>query len=214
MDVEHKEVIDFTQLKKTLDERGMKSKFVADKLGIIPTNFSKFCRNAKFPLTDVIAQIAWTLKVPVSKIVSFTLTCDEKKKKWFEGKYLPYLPPDNAQGVLTYQPLWNFMDMYLDYLYQTTGKEKTANDVFDLIEPYRRRNHIKSGTDQDISKLSVEKRFGENYEAKTKKRKYVAKGLTPEVRTKLRNDRPLNIRTIYDICNFLGCPVDWVVSYK
>ena len=214
MDVEYNEVIDFTRLKKTLDERGMKSKFIADKLGIIPTNFSKICRNAKLPLTDVIARIAWVLKVPLSEVVDFKIEPDPVKAKWFDSHHLPYLPTDNAEGKLTYQPLWNFLDMYLDYLYQETGKEKTANDVFDLIEPYRRRNNIRCGACKEIAMKSVEARFGKDYKPATRRRKYKAKGLTPETRHRLRADLPVNIRTIYDICKFLGCPIDWVVSYK
>lgn len=40
------------------------------------------------------------------------------------------------------------------------------------------------------------------------------KGLSEEIRTKLRNDRPLNMNVIYSICKFLGCSIDFVMGYK
>lgn len=40
------------------------------------------------------------------------------------------------------------------------------------------------------------------------------KGLSKEIRTKLRNDRPLNMSVIYEICKFLGCSIDFVMGYK
>ena len=40
------------------------------------------------------------------------------------------------------------------------------------------------------------------------------KGLSEEIRTKLRNDRPLNMSVIYEICKFLGCSIDFVMGYK
>ena len=214
MDEELKEIIDFSVIKETVIKKRTTIKYVCEDTGIPQNRLSSIITGWVYPKTDAIAKIAWALKVPLSEVVRIKIDTDPKKAKWFDSHHLPYLPADNAEGKLTYQPLWNFLDMYLDYLYQETGKEKTANDVFDLIEPYRRRNNIKCGACKEIAMKSVEARFGKDYKPATRKRKYEAKGLTPETRHKLRADLPVNIRTIYDICKFLGCPIDWVVSYK
>ena len=214
MDVDYNKVINFEPLRKLIDEEGLKIKAVAVKVSMEPNTLSRMLKNEYVPKSDTLVKLAYVLKVPVSRIVDLKLDADPVKANWFDSHHLPYLPMDNVEGKLTYQPLWNFLDMYLEYLYNKTGKEKTVNDVFDLIEPCRRRNNIKCGAGKEIAMKSVEARFGKDYKPVTRKRKYEAKGLTPETRHKLRADLPVNIRTIYDICKFLGCPVDWVVSYK
>jgi len=214
MDIDYKDVIDCSGIKRVLDERGMKVKFLAEKVGQIPTRMSQIMRNNTFPKTDLIARICSVYEVPASKIISFKLDEDEKKKAWFDGREPPFLPPENPEGVVTYDPLWQLVSLYLGYINEKKGTEYTANDLFDKIEPYRRRNGLYTLDQTDATKKSLMARgFPEDYKS-DRKRHYEAKGLIPQVRTKLRNDRPLNIRTVYDICNFFGCSIDWVMSYK
>lgn len=213
MDEELKDIIDFSVIKETVIKKRTTVKYVSEDADIPRNRLSSIITGWVYPKTDAVAKIAWALKVPVSEVVSFKIETDPKKAGWFNSRYLPYLPSDDAEGKLTYQPLWNFLDMYLEYLFKEIGKKKTANDVFDLIEPYRRRNGLVAGVGKESARKSVEARFGEGYEA-GKKRVYKAKGLTPETRHKLKADLPVNIRTIYDICKFLQCPIDWVMSYK
>lgn len=212
MDIDYKEVIDFSKLKRYLDGKGIKVKFLADKLGIFPNRLSQICKNNIFPKSDMVAKIAFILNVPVSEIVDFKIIAGENKMKWFEGKALPYSPDGEIKGEVTYEPLRLMMNMYLDYLYDNTGKEKTINDLFDLIEPCKRRNGL-TGTSGMYKKAMEARGYEEGYKS-ARDRKYKAKGLIPQIRTKLRNDVPVNMRTIYDICNFFGCSVDWVMSYK
>ena len=215
MDINYEEVIDFSVILKTLKERGIMQKFVAEKIGIMPTVFSRICRNDVFPKTDLLAKIAAVLKVPLSEVVIFKLSADEKKKKWFEEKVLPYSPPSDPEGNVTYEPLRIMMNMYLDYYSDITGKDKTVNDLFDMIEPYRRRNGLVTVPTKENVKQALKVRgFDEDYKSKRTDRKYKAKGLTPVMRNKLKTDKPLNIRSLYDICNFFGCSIDWVMSYK
>ena len=94
------------------------------------------------------------------------------------------------------------------------------NGLFDKIEPPRCMNGSKvSGPFeeqiQNMVKKSVEVRYGKNYIAKRTDRKPVEKkGLPAITRTKLRNDRPLNLSVIYEIYKKLGCSIDFVISYK
>lgn len=214
MDVEYKDVIDFSGIKKVLDERGVKVKYLAEKSGILPNRLTQICKNNVFPKSDSIARMASVLKVPVSAIVEFKLETDEKKKSWFKDRALPYTPAGETKGELTYEPLRLMIQMYLDYINELKDTDYNVNDLFDKIEPYRRRNGLYSPSDSDAVRKSLMARgYDPDYKS-DRVRHYVAKGLPPETRTKLRNDRALNIRTIYDICNFFGCSVDYVMSYK
>lgn len=208
-------VIDFSLLREYIKKRGLKVAFISEKAGIHRDRLSQIYRNLNNPKTDLLAKICYVLKAPASQIVSFKINTDEKKQQWFKDKELPYSPPEDAEGVLTYEPLRIMMNMYLDYYADITGKDKTVNDLFDMIEPYRRRNGIKNGlNDETRRKGLIARGFAEDYKSERTDRKYKAKGLTPETRSKLKNDKPVNIRTIYDICNFFGCSIDWVMSYK
>lgn len=214
MDIEYKDVIDFTRCKKLLEERGVKVKFLAEKVGQTPTRMSQILKNNTFPKTDLIAKMCSVLKAAPSEIVEFKIDADEKKKKWFEDKPAPFFPPENPEGVVTYDPLWQLITLYLEYINVRKDREYNANDLFDKIEPYRRRNGLVTICDTEATKKSLIARgFPEDYKSPNE-RHYKAVGLIPKVRTKLKYDRPLNVRTIYDICNFFGCSIDWVMSYK
>lgn len=214
MDIEYKDVIDYRNLKTVIDERGLRYKFVAEKAGLRGDVLGRIFRNEIFPKTDLLAKIAFILKVPVSEIVSFKIDRDEKKEAWFKDRVLPYSAPEDAEGVLTYEPLRLLMTMYLDYINALKGTEKTVNDLLDMIEPYRRRNGLYVISKEAVKASLVARGYDPDYKSERTDRKYRAKGLTPQVRTKLKFDRPVNIRTVYDICNFFGCSVDWVMSWK
>ena len=214
MDIEYKEVIDFSGLKDVVDNSGFIKKFIGEKVGIRGDVIGRIGRNEIFPKTDLLVKLACFFKVPLSKLVNFDITADDKKKEWFASRELPYSPPSNSEGVLTYEPFRLMTSMYLEYYNSFSENEKTLNDLLDKIEPYRRRNGLVTPVQPDFVKASLVARgYDENYKSK-RERHYERKGLTPEMRLKLRKDRPLNIRSIYDICNFFGCSIDWVVSYK
>lgn len=208
MDIEYEKLIKFDELKGVIKERRTTVSYVEQDAGLGKQRVSRLITGWGIPLSDVPARIASVLGVPVSRIMRFE---GIRERKWFGERTNPYIRPDEPEGKLTYEPLRFTMNMYLDYYFEKTGKEKTVSDLYDMIEPCRRRNGIK--VDPDISRLSVEKRFGVGYKSK-RERKYVAKGLTPETRRKLKNDEPVNLRTIYDLCSFFGCSVDWIMSYK
>lgn len=214
MDIEYKDVIDCSKLKRYLKDDGRSIVWLANKSGIDKTRLSAIVRNVTFPKPDTLAKLACTLKVPVSEIIDFKFEVDDKKAAWFRGKVLPYTPSENAEGELTYEPLRIMTQMYLDYINGLKNSDKTLNDLFDLIIPYRKRNGMYNIT-KEAAKAALKARgFEEGYKSKRTGREYNAKGLTPLTRTKLKFDRPVNLRTIYDICNFFGCNIDWVMSYK
>lgn len=215
MDIDYSALIDFSSLRNVMNEKGIKVKWLAEKIEQPATRLSQIIRNNTFPKSDVIARLCFTLNVRPSQIVSFKIDADEKKRKWFEDKELPYSPSFDPVGELTYEPLRLMCQMYLDYINEIKGTDKTINDLFDMIEPYRRRNGLVTPVQPDWIKKNMEAQgFDAEYKSKRTDRKYKAKGLTPAMRLKIKKDRPLNIRSLYDICNFFGCSIDWVMSYK
>lgn len=215
-----KDIVDFSCLKDCIIKSRTTSRYVAEAVGLTQVRISRIITGWDNPKTDIIAKLAWALKVPCSEFVKFKgIKPNASQKKWFEEHQLKYKPGDT--GELTYAPLWELLDGFLEDVNKDKTEDlKTVNDILDTIEPYRRVNGI-GGNGltkeqlQDMVKKSVEVRYGKDYVAKrTNRGPYEAKGLTPETRTKLRNDRPLSVRTIYEICKKLGCSIDWVMSYK
>ena len=178
-------------------------------MGCETTQISGIINGIAFPKTDIIARLYFALKVPASEICTFS---GYEISPYFKDIQTPYEPAKNAEGKVTYRPLRRFLEEYLK-----EHKDKTVDDLFDRIEPSRRRNGqfneeaLKKARENSLLARDIT----DGYEIKEKRvRKYYAKGLTPETRAKLRQDRPLNIRNIYDICRFLGCSIDFVMSYK
>ena len=217
-----KEIVSFSRLKSCLIKRKTTSAYLSKDTGIPAARISSIITGRVFPKTDTIAKIACFLKMPVSEFVELKgIEPNEKQKKWFSEHEVKYNPAEDSEGNVSYAPLWELIDGFLEDVNEgKTDELKTANDIFDSIEPYRRVNECKGNgltkeQFQDMIRKSVEVRYGKGYVAKRTNRKpYEAKGLTQETRTKLRNDRPLSMRTVYDICHKLGCSIDWVLSYK
>ncbi len=210
MDINYKEMISFSRLKELLQERGIKVKEFAETLGIASSAVSGFITShTAFPLTDAIAKICYCLKVPVSEICVFK---GIEISPYFRERELFYKPSEDSVGEVTYRPLRRFLENYLE-----NHPDKTADDLYDKIEPARRRNGQvnKEILGKNVRKALLARGITADYEVKEKRaRRDYSKGLPYEVRTKLRRDRPLNIRVIYDICKYLGCSVDFVMSYK
>ena len=200
MDIEYMDAISFRPLKAYLSENGLKVKYVAERTGQAATRISGLIQGASLPKTDMVGRICAVLRTRASNIVEFR---GIETGPYFVDRPLPYMPPLDAAGEMTYRPLWNFLDEYLE-----GHPGKTANDLFDKIVPPRRKN----GIDEKGIKRALEVKYGDGYRPKTRKRTTV--GLPAFTRTKLRNDRPLSLRTIYEICRYLGCGIDWVLSYK
>ena len=209
MDIDYKEVISFRRLKECLQERQLKIVDFSRELGLDRTQVSGIINGVAFPKTDIIARLCFALKVPASEICTFS---GYEISPYFKDKELLYKPPEDASGDLTYRPLRRFLEEYL-----REHKDKTADDLFDKIDPARRRNgqYNEDGVKKAIKKALEVRGITEGYEIKwAKDRRDYTKGLPYKTRTKLRQDRPLNIRNIYDICRFLGCSIDFVMSYK
>lgn len=209
---EYLDLVSLEPMKRLIKERGMKLKYVSEKAGLVPNRLTDMLNNGlSLPKTDTVAKVCAVLGVPVSAVVEFK---GIDVNEYFVGKELPYEPPKEIEGEMTYKPLWNFIEKYNAERRADGKAERTANDLFDQIVPYGRKRGLGLSEENRLKGQAALGRI-DGYEPKTKRaRKSVAVGLTQETRTKLRNDRPLNLRVVYDICALLHCPVDWVLSYK
>lgn len=204
MDIDYSKMISFRRLGETLDEKQMKVKELADMMKVAPTSISAIISGVRAPLSGLVAEIAGLLRVRVSDICVFK---GYEIKDCFKGEPL-YRPASDAGAELTYRPLRRFLERYLD---EHPGK--TADDLYDRIETVRiTRKNIDA---EQMAKMLRGRGLDPGMEPKTKRnRKDYTHGMSYAMRTKLRQDRPLNIRVIYDICRYLGCGIDWVMSYK
>lgn len=207
------ENISFRHLKTTIKTRGTSIKEVAERCGLIPTNLSKICNDVNIPKTDLLAKICSVLGVYPSEVVTFEGI--KVNEKFEEGFWKRESLPEVHNGELTYKPLWIFLEDYIaDYNKDKENNEKKdMKYFFDRIEPPRRLKGIK-GPAEEITKKGLIARYGEGHVSKNLPHTDYSKGLPAATRTKLRNDRPLNLAVIYEICKKLGCTIDYVLSYK
>lgn len=205
------ENISFRRLKANIKARGLSGKEVAEKCGMLPNSFSMICRGERMPKTDVVAKICSVLQCYPSEIISFD-DIKERADYFTDDKREPL--PKDFTGELTYKPLWVFLADYLAEVNRDKekGLRKTENDLFNQIEPPRRLAGYK--IPEGIAQKAFTARFGEGYKSERTKRTDYSKGLPGPTRVKLRNDRPLNLSVIYEICKKLGCTIDFVMSYK
>lgn len=202
--------ISFRRLKVLIKAHGYSIQGFAKECGVSPNRISMICNDVSIPKTDFVAKMCSILKLYPSEIVCFDGI--KLNEKYFNDDMKQPLPKE-AVGDVTYQPLFMFLVDYLaDYNFDH-DTNKTENDLFNQIEPPRRLKGYESCV-KDYAQKSVEARFGKGYVSKSKKRTDYTKGLPSATRTKLRNDRPLNLAVIYEICKKLGCPVDFVMGYK
>lgn len=209
----YKELIDFSKIKVCIVEKKTTVKYLAEGCGLAASQLSQIIRNVSTPLTDVVARIAFTLGVPVSEIVDLKeIESNGKQKEWFSKHEMKYKVPEDAKGELTYAPLWELIEGFLaDVNREKKDGEKlfTADDIFNGIVPPRKKTGAK---DTGVIEAWKARGYDDIEELKTRKRTTV--GLSALNRTKLKNDRSMSMRTIYEICKKLGCSVDWVLSYK
>lgn len=206
------ENISFRKLKAVIKAKGLTIAEVAERCGCSASAMSSLCMSRRVPKTDLLAKICSVLEVYPGDIVVFEgITVNEK---YFTNDKREPLPKE-FEGAVTYKPLWFFLADYLAAVNKDRKKgepEKTANDLFNQIEPPRRVAGYKKP--EWLGDTGVTARFGEGYKSERTQRTDYSKGLPAVTRVKLRNDRPLNLSVIYEVCKKLGCTIDFIMSYK
>lgn len=207
------ENISFRNLKIVIKMKGMTIKSVTELCAEHASNISNICTGKRIPLTSLVAKICSILKVYPSEIVSFDdIEVNEELFPRSKREPLPF----EFTGDVTYKPFWVFLAKYIEDWNKTHENKIDHNDIFNQIKSCRKEmvteeQRLKF---QEAAKKGVEARFGEGYVAKYKNHYDYSNGLSLSTRTKLRNDRPLNIATIYEICKYFHCSIDYVMGYK
>lgn len=205
----YKDVIDCSRVKTKAAEKRMILKYVCEDSGIRQVLLSQITTNKTIPMSENIAKLCFALKVKPSEIVEFKdIKPNKVQEEWFENHTLNYEPGTDAKGELTYAPFWELLERFLESVNEGQEVKKNIGDILDTIKPACERNASTAGVEAALKARGITKSY------EPKKRKRVEKGLSQDVRTKLKNDRPVSLRTIYDICKKLGCSIDWVLSYK
>lgn len=214
-DINYKEMISFKRLKEVIQERGLKIKDVAVLCEKDPTNISGLISGFSLPKTDFMAKLCFVLKVSIDEICVFKgIEPTQYQKEWFEKTGVLYKPEEDAVGEVTYRPLRRLLELYLEEQNKGRAELLTADDFFDKVTSARRRTGAFDKSNKGIE--AALKARGRELGIKTSSREYrdYSKGLPYPTRVKLRQDKPLNIRQIYDICKVLGCTPSHVMSYK
>lgn len=201
MDIDYNDEIRFSRLKELLRERRMTVKGLSAMTEIRKDVLSHIITGLTLPKTDVVARICRALEVPASHICVFR---GIEVKPYFARMRLLYVPEKDAEGLVTYRPLRRFIEKYRE-----AHPEKTDNSLYDKIETSGKRNKLHNT--EGLERYRKERMAADKKEASSGE---TIPGLPYATRTKLRQDRPLNIRNIYDICKYLGCTIDFVMSYK
>lgn len=215
MENDYKDLISFSRLKETLDEKKMSETTLAEMLGVAQTNISAMIRGVRFPLTSMIARICFLLKMDVDDICVFKgVEPTEYQKDWYKKIGVLYTPGENATGEITYRPLRRLLEVYLDEQNKIRDEEMTADDFYDKVEAGRRKSGAYDTSGKGIKAALASRGLEAGRKTEKRARRDYSKGLPYPTRVKLRQDRPLNIRTIYEICKVLGCTPGHVMSYK
>ena len=217
MDVDYGKNISFSRLKEVIQDNKLKINEFAKMLGKNSNDISQIINGVRLPKTDLIAKLCFVLKCTADDICVFKgIKPTEYQKKWYEGIGVLYKPSEDAVGEVTYRPLRRLLEVYLEGRVNEDGKKLTPDDFYDKVESARRRNKNYDTSGKGIKAALEARGFVDGYEPITagRTRKKYDKGLPYPTRTKLRQDRALNIRTVYDICKVLGCTPSFVMSYK
>lgn len=209
--MDYREMIAFRRLKETIEEKGLRVRDVAEKIGVAPSVVSAVITGARLPKTDFLARICWAVGEGADSVCEFRgIEPTEFQREWFEGIGRVYAPCAEARGDVTYRPLRRVLDIYLEERNREGKARMSASDFFDKVEPPGRRSGAGARGRENIKAALEARGLSADGERKTG----CPRGLPYQTRAKLRHDRPLNIRTIYEICRMLGCTPGYVVSYK
>lgn len=196
--------ISMARLRLLLKVKGLSIKEFSDRTGICFNTIVKACGDKGFPMTNVVARMCYFLNVFPSEIVEFE-GIDYDLETYPAESRLPL--PEEAEGEISYLPLVYTM---FDYCKKHNVKNR---DIYDSIEPPRRIRGIKPPTEEMLKKAQ-KVRFGADYVPSGAKRTYYKNGLPPIMRSKLNHDRPIQLATVYEVCRFFRCPIDFVLGFK
>lgn len=211
MKMDYRAMITFRRLKETIEEKRLKVSDVAERISVAPSEVSGVITGARLPKTDFLARICWAVGEDADSVCEFKgIEPTEYQREWFGRIGKLYVPDTDAKGDVTYRPLRRVLDMYLEERNRGGEARVTASDFFDRVEPPGRESGAGARGRENIRAALTARGLSMEEERRTR----CPRGLPYQTRAKLRHDRPLNIRTIYEICKVLGCTPGYVVSYK
>lgn len=199
---EYSELFDYRKIEVTAREKKVFLKDVADKAGISKGGLSNIIAGKSFPTLETVLNICAAMKCSVSDVVDFKgyAVRDFYKDK---SAFTEHEPDNDSTYRTSFEPLRNLFKM--NYGDQWEQKLRVFFEVVPRIET--------SPADKARVERMMLAKFGpelvNSISYQTGK-----KGITGNTRNDILNDRPVNIRIVYNICKVLCCPPEFVVTYK
>lgn len=176
--------ISFLQLINILTERNLTIPQLCRNAGVDVASIRQAIKGQVLLMTGTLAKIAAYLKVPMSQIIEFNGY--EMKPEFSKryGVFENFEIPEVILGEPSYQPFRDFVKSLYQY--------KSLTEIFNKIEPH-----------------SIKKQ-----EVSTKVSKRQHTGISFYVRSKITQNKSINVEVIYKICKLLQCNVDFVFGWK
>lgn len=188
--------IDYSKLRQLCESYGISMKDAASRCDITYAQFRSLAVYNHNPTTDVIAKICYGFEIRPSVFVKFDFEYPRIAKLYGSGKC-------KKPCRVTYQPL---KELFIDNLL----KGKHPNDEDELYVLLGNYSPIDKDTQQKVIHCALNARNIDYNSENLKKRD----GLSTMLRTSIKNDKPVNMRLIYDICKVLECNIDNILYYK
>lgn len=176
--------ISFFPLTKLLTEKNLTVAKLCQETKLNAESIHRAIKGYNLLMTETLAKIAAYLRVPISSIVEFNNYEIKTEFATRYGEKEDFEVPKVILGEPSYQPLRDFVPSLYQY--------KNLTEIFNKVEPHtlvRREKNIKEP-----------------------KRKHT--GISFNVRSKITQDKSINIDIIYKICKLLQCNVDFVFGWK
>ena len=183
--------IDFRRLKGLMVARGIKVEELAGKVGIGASTLRQVMGGTALTTTDKVALICAELECSVDDVVEFT---GYEVAERYKAKRREFYPA--AYREVSYEPLRHlFKGNYGD------DWKRKLNGLFDSVESTASDRQLEECRKGIAAMKGVTGGL-------------TRKGLSGNIRHRLREDEGVNMRVIYNICRVLKCTPDYVMEYK
>ena len=185
------EGIDFRRLKGMLVARGIKAEEFAGKVGMSVSTLRQVMGGSALTTSDRVAAICAALECSVNDVVEFT---GYEVAERYGRRMREYYPA--VYNEVSYEPL--------RHLFKGNYKEnwkRKLNGLFDSVES--------TASDRQLEECRKGIAAMKGVTGGLTRR-----GLSGNIRHRLREDEGVNMRVIYNICRVLKCTPDYVMEYK
>lgn len=195
-------LIDWSGFKRKIAIENITCAELERKIGLYPKALHSLASYSKVtPNVEIIAKLCAYFKCSLDDLVVFN---GYDIKPEFKGmNFEPYEPAEEGP-YLTYEPMYS---LFLSK-YGVTWRGK-MDEFFSTVQPYEKSEKLKKSLEEKNNK-----NFGYSAKEKGSTNRVHKGGLNTGIRSHLRHNEPVDMRTIYEICKALGCTPGCIIGYK